>query len=137
MDRKFDCIIGNLSEIQISIKVLSNDEHVEDIERLNRTVKERVRKVYNTIPFKKIPNIMIIELVDKVIFCINDLPHSPSVRGDLRPRQIVTSLTFNYNKHCHLQLRKYAQVHEYHGNTMQECSKGSIVLRPTRNSQGK
>ena len=42
---------------------------------------------------------MIVELVALVIFCMNALPPSPSIRGNLSPRQIVTGLTIDYAKH--------------------------------------
>ena len=56
--------------------------------------------------------------------------------GDLVPRQIVTGLTVDYNKHYRLQFGKYVQVNEYHENTMQEQATGAIYPRPTGNDQG-
>ena len=38
------------------------------IELLNRTVKERVRGIYNTLPFKKIPGWMVVDIFALVIF---------------------------------------------------------------------
>ena len=52
-DRQFTCIRGNLAELQINLKVCSNYEHVRETYQLNRTVKERVRGIYNTITLKK------------------------------------------------------------------------------------
>ena len=83
-----------------------------------------------------LPGRIIFELVALVIFWLNALPPSPSVVGNLSPRQIVTGLTINYAKHCHLQFGEYAQVHEAHDNTMQEQTTGAILLRPTGNAQG-
>ena len=68
MDGKFACIRGDLAQLQINLNACSNNEHVGEIERLNLTVKKRVRGIYNTLPFKKIPGRMIIELVDLIIF---------------------------------------------------------------------
>ena len=39
MDGQFTCIRGNLAELQINLNIFSNDEHMGEIERLNRTVK--------------------------------------------------------------------------------------------------
>ena len=39
MDGKFTCIQGNLAELQININICSNDKHLGEIERLNRTIK--------------------------------------------------------------------------------------------------
>ena len=119
-DGKFACIRGNLAELQIHLNIWSNDEHLGEIERLNRTVKERVRGIYNTLTFKKLPSRMIVELIAPIIFWLDALPPSPSVGGNLSPRQIITNLTIEYTKHCRLQFGKYTQVHEYHNSTMQE-----------------
>jgi hypothetical protein len=49
--------------MQIELNCVSADEHVPEIERHIRTVKERCRCVYNTLPFKKLPNRIVTELV--------------------------------------------------------------------------
>ena len=89
-----------------------------------------------TLPFNKLPRRIIVELIALVIFWLNALPPSPSVGGNLSPRQIVTGLTIDYAKHCRLQFGEYAHVHEAHDNTMQERTTGAIALRTTGNSQG-
>ena len=78
---------------------------------------------------------MIVELVELFIFWLNSLPPSPSVGGKLIPRQIVTGITIEYAKHVRLQFGEYDQVHEAHGNTMQERTTGAIALQPTSNTQ--
>ena len=103
MDGQFACIRENLAELQIKLNIFSNNKHMGEIKQLNCTVKERVRGVYNTLPFKKIPRSMIAKLVALVIFYLNALPPSPSVRGELRPHQIITGITIDYMKHCRLQ----------------------------------
>ena len=133
---QFNCIRGNLVELQINLNICSNEEHVGEIERLNCMIKEQVGGIYNMLPFNKLPGLIIVELVALVIFWLNALPPSPSVGGNLSPRQIVTGLTIDYAKHCHLQFGKYSQVHEDHNNTMQERTTGAIALQPTGNAQG-
>ena len=81
------------------------------MERTNCKVKELVRGIYNTLPFNKLPGITIIKIVALVIFWINVLPPSPSVGGNLSPRQIIANLTIEYTKHCRLQFGEYAQFH--------------------------
>ena len=100
MNGQFACIRGGLAELHINLDICYNDDHVGDIERLNRTVKEGVREIYNTLPFNKLPGRIIVELVT---FWLNALPPSPSVGGNLRPLHIITRLTINFTKHCRLQ----------------------------------
>ena len=136
MDGKFSCTRGNLAELQINLNICSNDERVGEIEGLNQTVKEQVRGIYNTLPFNKLPGIMIVDLVALDIFWLNELTPSPSVVDNLIPRHTITGLTIDYTNHCHLQFGKYAQVHKSHNNTMQEQTTGDITLRTTVNTQG-
>ena len=136
MDGQFACIRENLAELQIKLNIFSNNKHVGEIKQLNCTVKERVRGIYNTSPFKKMPVGMLAKLVALVIFWLNALPPSPSVGENLSPRKIITGLIIDYMNHCRLQFGKYTQVHESHDNTMQERTTGAIDLRATGNAQG-
>ena len=55
MDGQFEPLRGNLAELGIILNTASNDEHVPEIERQIRTVKERTRAIYCTLPFQKMP----------------------------------------------------------------------------------
>ena len=50
MDREFGHLRGELAGMGIALNETSQDEHVGDIERFIRTVKERIRAIYNTLP---------------------------------------------------------------------------------------
>ena len=39
MNEKFSCIGGDLAELQINFNICSNDDSVDEIERIDRTVK--------------------------------------------------------------------------------------------------
>ena len=43
MDGQFAYIRGDLAELHINLNICSNDKKLGEIERLNRTVKERLR----------------------------------------------------------------------------------------------
>ena len=55
MDAQFEPLRGNLAELGILLNTPSNDEHVPEIERKILTVKEGMRAIYCTLPFKKMP----------------------------------------------------------------------------------
>jgi hypothetical protein len=64
MDGQFEPIRSyKAAALGMQLNVTSNEEHVPEIERSNRTVKEGVCSVYSTLPFKKISLRFIIELV--------------------------------------------------------------------------
>ena len=62
MDGEFVPLRGGLAEIGITLNETSRHEHVGDIERYIRTVKERMRAIYNTMSFHKVPAHLIIEM---------------------------------------------------------------------------
>jgi hypothetical protein len=135
-DGEFEPMRGDMIELGMELNSVSADEHVPEIERYIRTVKERTRCVYNTVPFKKMPSSMVVEMVHAGVFWLNMFPPEDGVSKTLSPRAIVTGLEADYNKHCRLEFGAYAQVHEEHDNTMQARTTGAIALRPTGNAQG-
>jgi hypothetical protein len=62
MDGEFEPLRDSLAELGIALNATSRDEHVGDIERYIRTLKERVRSTYNTLPFEIMPPRLVIEM---------------------------------------------------------------------------
>jgi hypothetical protein len=58
MDREFECLRGDLPELNLNTTAAS--EHVPDVERQIRVLKERSRAIRSTLPFKAIPGRIII-----------------------------------------------------------------------------
>jgi hypothetical protein len=54
-DRQFESIKTNIAGMGISMNITGQDEHVPEVERYIRTLKERIRCVYNSMPFERIP----------------------------------------------------------------------------------
>jgi len=119
-DGEFAPIRGNLAEPKVNaqLNVTAEDKHVPEVERYIRTIKERTRAVYNTSPFKKIPVMMIVEMVHASNFWLNMFPANDGVSAVQSPRRIMTGQYGDYNLHCRLQFNEYAQVHESHNNSM-------------------
>ena len=63
-----DDMQASLQLLGITINPTVRDEHVGDVERYIRTVKERMRCVYNTLPFDALPKVMLIELAKFATF---------------------------------------------------------------------
>ena len=136
MDGQFQHMENQITGLGITLNICSRKEHVSEIERNIRTVKERVRGVYNTLPFKKMPRRLIIELVKCCIFWLNAIHPSPSIAPNMSPRTILTGKTINYNTHCVHEFGFYVQTHEEHDNSMRIRTIGALALRPTGNVQG-
>ena len=125
-----------LQLIGVLLNPTARDEHVGDIKRYIRTVKERMRCVYNTLPFKEIPKVMIIEMAKFATFWLNSFPHRLGISQSESPRLLVTGEQVDFNKHCRFEFGQYVQCHEEHDNTMAPRTIGALALRPTGNRQG-
>ena len=74
MDGEFVSLRGGLAKLGIRLNETSRDEHVSDIEQYICTVKERMRAIYNTLPFQKIPGRLVIEMAKTAVFWLNAFP---------------------------------------------------------------
>ena len=136
MDGQFEPLRGNLAELGILLNTAYNDKHVPEIERQIRTVKERTRAIYCTLPFKKMPRRLIIEMVYAANYWLTMFPRKGGVSKTLSPHALLTGQSWSYTTHCKLEFSDYVQTHEEHDNSMAGQTIGAIALRPTGNTQG-
>jgi hypothetical protein len=61
-DQEFRCIINDL--LPFPVNVAAADDHVAEVERSIRTVKERVRCTVQGLPFRRIPKLMIRTVIE-------------------------------------------------------------------------
>ena len=66
----------------------------------------------HTLPFRKIPEKIIIRVVNFSVFWIKTNSVSFSVGGILSLTTIITGCTIDFEVHCNLDLGAYAQVRE-------------------------
>eukprot|EP00536_Pseudo-nitzschia_multiseries_P010625 jgi/Psemu1/203784/e_gw1.332.17.1 len=115
---------------------ISRDEHVPEIERFIRVIKERCRASFAMLPFNKLPKRMIIALAQCTVFYINAFPWPDGVSQELSPLTIVEGRTLLYNLHFQVIFGEYAQTYEGTDNTMNSRTVGAIALGPSGNLQG-
>jgi len=136
MDNEFAPLRGALADLGIGLNETARDEHVPQIERYIRTIKERVRATYNTLPFKQMPPFLVIEMVKAAAYWLNSFPYDKGVSKDLSPRTIITGQSVDFVKHCKYQFGEYVHAHEESNNGMGPRTVGALALRPTGNAQG-
>ena len=100
MDGAFAGLHDVCNQLQVTLNTTSRDEHVGDVERYIRTIKERMRGVANTIPFKRLTHNMIMELAKAVVYWLNSIPSHMGVSPTMSPRTIITGQVLDYHKHC-------------------------------------
>jgi hypothetical protein len=98
MDNEFEKL-RNLVPILV-INTTAAKEHVPEVKRKIRLIKERGRGILNTLPFKKMPRLMLIELVYHVVLWLNAFPENSGVSETLSPREIVHRHKLDFTKHC-------------------------------------
>jgi hypothetical protein len=120
----------------VSFNFCAQDEHVPEIERYVRTVKDRARSAYNSLPFAYIPRLMVIRLISNAVFWLNAFPRPNGVANTLSPRHLLTGKHLDYRKHVQLEFSSYVQMHETHTNDMRPRTIGAICRGPSGNEQG-
>jgi hypothetical protein len=138
MDGEFEAMCGDLADIGIALNEAARDEHVGDVERFIRTfLKERMRAIYNMLPFTNMPPRLVIEMAKHTVYWLNAFPHSSGVSDTLSPRTIITGQTVDFNRHCKYEFGQYVQTHEQHDNSMAPRTIGTLAaMHPTGNAQG-
>ncbi len=61
MDKEFEKLVDLLPNVTINITTAR--EHIGEIERKIRVIKERARGTMNTLPYPQLPRLMTIELM--------------------------------------------------------------------------
>ncbi len=75
-------------------------------------------------------------MVSACNFWLNVYPPKDGISRHINPRELITGVKIDFNKHIRAEFGEYAQVHEEHNNTMQTRTTGAIATKPTGNSQG-
>ena len=88
-DNKFD-IKDLKSQLEpTNVHIYGKDEHVEEIERSVRTVKERCRSLCHALPYRRYTKLMVSSMVENAICWQNVIPSSIGISETLSPASIV------------------------------------------------
>ena len=103
-----------------------------EVERAGRTLKEKVREVWNSLT-----ETMVIQLTYCACMTLNMFPKSNSIAG-VSPREIFTGVIVDYKRHCKLSFGEYVQVYAENSitNTMESRTFGAISFGSAGNMQG-
>jgi hypothetical protein len=120
------------------VNLASANEHVPEIERRIRVVKERCRATQHSLPFEIIPKLMTIHIVPNVVKLLNFFPTKGGVSDTISPKTIMSGDTLDFKKHLSLQIGQYCQVHEEDTPRKSQFTrtKEAISLGPSGNIQG-
>ena len=112
MENDFEALALYMKGVKINLNTTAADEHVPEIERQIRVVKERTRSVWNNLKFDHLLNVMIVELTRKVVMWFNALHVAGGVSGTYSPQSIMTGTTFDFTKHIRIEFGAYVETHK-------------------------
>ena len=135
VDIQFEGLCDRMKDIT-NINVVSKQEHVPEMERFIRVIKERARSTFAMLPFERIPKKMLVAMVSNIIFYINAFPWPQGVSQILSPYTILEGMVLDFNLHFQVIFGEYAQTYEGTDNTPRERTIGAIALGPSGNIQG-
>jgi hypothetical protein len=120
------------------VNLAAANEHVPEIERRVRVVKERSRATRHSLPFSRLPKLLIIYIVFTSVKLLNFFPPKGGISETLSPKTIMSGKTLDFKKHLCLQVGAYCQVHEEElpRNSQIARTRGAIALGPSDNIQG-
>ena len=108
-DGEFEKVRGGAADMHIEVNITGEDEHVPEIERCIRTVKERTRCIWSVLRMALqtqkmeeiwFPTRLIIEFVKTAVFWRNAFPVQHGVSDRLSPTTIVTGRMIDFQVHC-------------------------------------
>lgn len=102
-DIQFEHVRGKRSQLGACLNIVSADEHVPEIERCIRKIKERVPSIYNSLSFMKMPNRLIAEMIYTHVYWLNSFTSQNGILKTLSPKGLVTGHTPEYHNHCKLE----------------------------------
>ena len=110
MDNKFEKVRPLV--LNLHINTTAAKEHVPEIERRIRLVKERGRGyLLNTLPFKKMPQLILIELISyHAVLWLNAFPSKSGISQTLSPCKTVLRHRLDLKKHCRAPFGSYCKA---------------------------
>ena len=110
MDNEFEKVHQHKPMIDMNTPAAA--EHVAEIERRIRTIKERSRAITCTLPYKALPNQILIRLLHFVVMWINNMPSATGISTQYSPRELILRTRLKYKQHCRALFGSYCKVHE-------------------------
>ena len=138
-DFEFAPLRPKLLSLQATLNPASAGEHVPEVERAIRVVKERARAFVVMLPFKHVPSLMKRHLIQLVVQLLNLTVHPNGLSPYLSPSSIMLGVSFDTKVHGKLPFGTYCQVQD-DINPLNSVDKprtvDAIALRPISNVQG-
>jgi hypothetical protein len=86
MDMEFEKLRTMMPHV--ALNTMAAREHIGEVGQKIRVIKERTRGTFNTLPYKKLPKLMVIELLHFCVIWMNLFPVKSGISKKLEPTGI-------------------------------------------------
>jgi hypothetical protein len=69
-------------------------------------------------------------MVSTCNFWLTIYPPKDGISRNINPRELITGVQIDFNKHAQVEFGECVQVHEEHDNTMRTRTTGAIATKP-------
>ena len=135
-DNEFECIRDDL--LPVFLNIVAADEHVSNIERSIRTVKERTRCHIHHLPYARYPKLLVAGCVITAVKGLNNEVGISPLSEEYSPFTLVTGQQIpTHEQAIGLTFGDYVQVHNIQemNNTTHSRTLPAIALYPSGNLQ--
>ena len=135
-DGQFECIREAIRPTLLHIA--APNQHIPQIERSIRTLKDDARSTINSLPYKKYTRLMMQTLLKRHIELRNIFPAPNGISNVMSPTTIMTGQPIPNIQQFQLEYGTYVQAHEHPTitNGMDGRAVGAIALHPSNNNDG-
>jgi len=123
----------------VALNTTAAREHIGEIDQKIRVIKERARGTFNTLPYKKLPRMMVIELLHFCVMWMNSFPVKSGISEKWSPQELVTQTQTKLDAKLHC--RDPGSNCEMHIDpdimtTLEPRANWAICMGPMGNLQG-
>ena len=122
----------------VEVNTTAAREHLPEIERRIRTIKERVRCVTSEFPFNLVLMLVLVQTVYMICLWLNAIRSLSGMDQGFSPSEILTERGVDYSKDCRADLGAciQASTDKVFTNDNNLRTHGCITLSPSGNRQG-
>ena len=138
-DTEFVGLKNRLLRLGVLLNPAAAHEHVGEIERFIRVIKERVRSIITTLPFDNLPRTLKRELIYFAVSSLNHYIRPHGIVPETSPSQLVTGQVLDAAYNCCLPIGAFCNVAFYdnpRNSTDIARTVDALALRPIGNIQG-
>ena len=111
MDGEFEKVKQKLINV-IEVNITTRNEHVPEVERKIRHIKERARCMQADLPYSIMPGVMIKRMVLNAVLFMNAYIDKQGISDEYSPRELIQRWQLDSKRHCKYHFGAYGQAYD-------------------------